>query len=146
MRERKERLPLWSARSTICWRGCSWTEYVYKILPYPVNLKQEGEKARSAPTSSVELEEATPWQRARHLSYRERPSAQERNTLTITPETTHVSSHAEFHAASTSTAFGPSRLRIASSMRAPPFMCNNEGYVSEELAGWRSAQKHSGST
>jgi hypothetical protein len=23
-------------------------QYIYKILPYPVNLKQEGEKARSA--------------------------------------------------------------------------------------------------
>jgi hypothetical protein len=26
----------------------SGTEYVYKILPHPVNLKQEGEKARLA--------------------------------------------------------------------------------------------------
>ena len=48
MRERCEQLPLWCARSTTCWRGWSATNYVYKILPYPVNLKQEGEKDRPA--------------------------------------------------------------------------------------------------
>ena len=105
MREKWERLPLWCARSTICWRGWSGTEYVYKILPYPVNLKQEGEKARSAPTSSVEPDVTAPlsWSLARHHAYRAGLPSRREHLMSLC----RLSTQADSHSTKTSGAFGP---------------------------------------
>jgi hypothetical protein len=48
MREKWEQLPSLVCSLNEYRQVWSETEYIYKILPYPVNLKQEGEKACSA--------------------------------------------------------------------------------------------------